>query len=72
MHQRYPGQRFIPVHPLRHQSILTLQGALQVLLKIIYYPTPSFSESQDLSGVGASDFHFGTIGSGAVGLGFLL
>lgn len=40
--------------------------------KIIYYPTPSFSESQDLSGVEASDFHFGTIGSGAVGLGFLL
>lgn len=21
MHQRYPGQQFIPVHPLRHQSI---------------------------------------------------
>lgn len=74
MHQRYPGQRFIPVHPLRHQSISshTAGSPGGLVKKIIYYPDLSFSESQDLSGVGASDFHFDTIGSSAVGLGFPL
>lgn len=74
MHPQYPGQRFIPVHPLRHQSISshTAGSSGGLVKKIIYYSNLSFSESQDLSGVGASDFHFDTIRSGAVGLGFPL